>query len=254
MEKIRLDKYLAQMAIGSRKEVKALVRRGVVMVNGKAADVPDQKVEVGKDRVEINGTCISFVEYEYYILHKPVGYVSATRDDLHPTVMELVPEKRRQDLFPVGRLDIDTEGLLLITNDGKLASRLLSPKHHVDKWYFVKVEGKLTGEDVEAFANGMDIGDDTPTAPALLEILSPGEVSEARVKLTEGRYHQIKRMFAAINKPVLYLKRTAMGPLVLEEELKLGECRSLTEEEVERLKKTGQENRKEERNAGEARN
>lgn len=237
MSVMRLDKFLVQMSFGTRKEVKSLIKQGCVSVNQSCLDIkPEQKVDTGRDEIRVCGKTVEFVEFEYFMLNKPQGYVSATKDGLHPTVLELIPGKRRRDLFPAGRLDIDTEGLLLVTNDGKLANHLLSPRHHVTKTYFVRVDGLVLEEDVALFAGGMDIGDEMPTKPAHMEILKAGEVSEVMVGITEGRYHQIKRMFAVIHKPVLYLKRMAVGSLVLDESLKPGAYRSLTKEEVRQLK------------------
>ena len=169
------------------------------------------------------------------MLHKPAGCVCATEDRKEKTVLSLVPEEYRKDLFPVGRLDKDTEGLLLLTNDGDLAHRLLAPKKHVDKTYYAKIEGQVTEQDVEAFREGIDIGDDKLTMPAVLEILHSSDISEIQVTIQEGRFHQIKRMFEAVGKKVLYLKRLTMGPLHLDPLLGPGEIRPLTEEEVKAL-------------------
>lgn len=169
------------------------------------------------------------------MLHKPAGVISATKDDRDKTVLDLITDKKRNDLFPVGRLDKDTEGLLLITNDGELAHRLLSPKKHVDKVYYAKVQGKVDESDVKAFADGVDIGDDTPVKNADLRILKSGEESEIELTITEGRFHQVKRMFHAVGKEVIYLKRLSMGSLALDKTLTKGEYRSLTEEEIKKL-------------------
>ena len=169
------------------------------------------------------------------MLYKPAGVISATKDDRDKTVLDLITDKKRNDLFPVGRLDKDTEGLLLITNDGELAHRLLSPKKHVDKVYYAKVQGKVDESDVKAFADGVDIGDDTPTKSADLRILKSEEESEIELTITEGRFHQVKRMFHAVGKEVIYLKRLSMGSLDLDKTLTKGEYRSLTEEEIKKL-------------------
>ena len=169
-------------------------------------------------------------------MNKPAGVVSATRDTKEKTVIDLLRENGRPDLFPAGRLDKDTEGLLLITNDGELAHRLLSPRHHVDKNYYVKVQGLLTEEDCRAFAEGLKVSDDFTTMPAELVILQAGEISEAEVTIREGKFHQVKRMFHAVGKEVLYLKRLSMGTLKLDEALKPGEFRPLTKEELDGLK------------------
>ncbi len=170
------------------------------------------------------------------MLNKPAGVVSATRDPKEPTVLDLILDKRRKDLFPVGRLDKDTEGLLLITNDGALSHSLLSPRKHVDKTYYAKVEGLVTEEHVRLFAQGVDLGEEKPALPAVLEIQEAGETSLVLVTLREGRYHQVKRMFQALGCEVRYLKRLSMGSLRLDESLKPGEYRKLTEEELENLK------------------
>ncbi len=232
---LRLDKYLADMDAGTRSEVKRAASKGQVLVNGTAAKKADLKVDTERDRVVFQGREISYSRFEYYMLNKPAGVVSATEDSRDRTVLELLGDGRRRDLFPVGRLDKDTEGLLLITNDGDLAHRLLSPKKHVDKTYYAKTDGCVTDEDVRIFAEGMDIGEERPTLPGRLEILEAGECSRILLTIQEGKFHQVKRMFEAVGKKVIYLKRLAMGPLVLDESLAPGECRKLTEDEKEQL-------------------
>lgn len=232
---IRLDKYLSEMGAGTRSEVKKAIRSGLVLVDGVVSRKPEQKIDTQNQKVVYNGKLIRYQEKEYYMLHKPAGVVSATRDEREATVLDLITGQKRRDLFPVGRLDKDTEGLLLITNDGDLAHRLLSPSRHVDKVYYARVDGKVTKEDVVAFRNGLDIGDETLTKPAVLEILSQGEESEIRLTIQEGRFHQVKRMFEAVGKHVVYLKRLSMGSLVLDETLEKGAFRPLTQEELERL-------------------
>ena len=169
------------------------------------------------------------------MLNKPSGVVSATTDSKDKTVLDLIDNKKRKDLFPVGRLDKDTEGLLLITNDGEMAHRLLSPKKHVDKVYYAKIEGVVTEEDQKAFAEGVSLGSGEKAKPADLEILVSDEISEIRLTIQEGKFHQVKRMFESVNKKVIYLKRLSMGSLILDETLKLGEYRKLTEEEIRTL-------------------
>ncbi len=232
---IRLDKYLADMGLGTRTEVKKLIRQGKVKIGDIVVKSPEQKVDTNSQKVFYDGREVGYTEYEYYMLNKPSGYVSATTDAKDRTVLDLITDKQRKDLFPVGRLDKDTEGLLLITNDGDLAHRLLAPKKHVDKLYYAKIEGFVTGEDVSVFAQGVNIGDDEVTRPAKLEILKSGEISEIHLTIHEGKFHQVKRMFEAVDKKVLYLKRISMGTLRLDENLKLGEYRPLTEEELEHL-------------------
>lgn len=236
---LRLDKYLADLGAGTRTQVKQMIRKGQIAVNGEIVKKPEQKVDIRKDRVEVQGKTVSYQKYRYFLLHKPAGYISATEDRKEQTVLSLLPEELRKDLFPVGRLDKDTEGLLLLTNDGELAHRLLSPKKHVDKTYFARVCGKVTREDAQAFRDGVDIGDEKKTLPARLEILESGEESQIRLTVCEGRYHQVKRMFEARDKRVVYLKRLSMGPLVLEEELLPGDFRELRTEELEALGVSG---------------
>ena len=236
---MRLDKYLAEMGLGTRQEVKKQIRQGKVSVNEMVAKAPDMKINENSDEVTVDGHNISYVSYEYYMLNKPAGVISATEDRKDATVIDLIRDKKRKDLFPVGRLDKDTEGLLLITNDGDLAHRLLAPKKHVDKVYYAKINGVVTEEDVKQFAEGIDIGTDEEemTRPAKLEIIKSGEESEICLTIHEGKFHQVKRMFLAVGKEVTYLKRERMGTLCLDENLKPGEYRLLTEEEIENVRK-----------------
>ncbi len=234
---MRLDKYLAEMGAGTRSEVKKLVRAGRVTINGAVAEKPEQKVDPETDTVCLDGEALLYVAYEYYLFHKPAGCVSATEDKIHKTVMDYLTDTLRDDLFPVGRLDIDTEGLLLITNDGALAHELLSPAHHVKKTYYARVAGRVTEEDARLFQQGVDIGEEKLTKPAELVILTSGEESEIELTITEGKFHQVKRMFQAVGKEVVYLKRLSMGPLTLPETLLPGEYRALTQEELMLLQK-----------------
>ena len=233
--RIRLDKYLADMGCGTRSQVKREIAGGSVMVNGAPARRPEDKIDTEKDSVVFRGSPVGYVEYEYFMLNKPAGVVSATEDRKERTVLDLIDARQRKDLFPVGRLDKDTEGLLLITNDGEMAHRLLSPKKHVDKVYYARVAGRITEEHVKLFAKGVDIGDEKPTLPAELTVLSSGEISEIELVIREGRFHQVKRMFQAAGGEVIYLKRLRMGSLVLDGGLEPGEYRKLTEEEVRAL-------------------
>lgn len=240
---VRLDKFLADAGAGTRSEVKKFIQKGRVLVNGEAARRPETKVSVPEDTVLLDGVEIGVQpEFVYYLLHKPAGFVSATEDNHDRTVMELIPEEyRRKGLFPVGRLDKDTEGLLLITDDGALAHELLSPKKHVDKTYYARVDGLMTTEDIAKFKEGLDIGEKNLTLPAELEILSAEEQdgkeqSEIRLTIREGKFHQVKRMVRAVGKKVTYLKRLSMGSLTLDEELEKGKCRPLTEKELQELK------------------
>ncbi|MCR5201480.1 MAG: rRNA pseudouridine synthase [Lachnospiraceae bacterium] len=266
---MRLDKYLTNAGIGTRSQVKKLIKARKVMVSGEI--VTDGKVHIDENlaEVSVNGEAISFKEYEYYMLNKPQGVVSATSDNLHATVISLIKSSRKKDLFPVGRLDIDTEGLLLITNDGEFSHNLLSPKKHVDKTYFAIVLGNVTKEDIELFQKPMDISgkndeDKELTKPAKLilkevlnynelekleggrikEIISKKLISDKLVKdetesfsnlefsltsltISEGKFHQVKRMFLKVNKPVVYLKRLSMGDIVLDPDLKPGEYKEI---------------------------
>ena len=233
--KIRLDKFLADMGFGTRSQVRQQIAGGNVTVNGLPARRPELKVDTDKDRVLFCGTEAAYAQYEYYMLNKPAGVVSATEDKKERTVLDLLQERKRKDLFPVGRLDKDTEGLLLITNNGDLAHRLLAPGRHVDKVYYAEIDGKVTREDAELFRAGVDIGDKKKTMPAFLEILSSADRSEILLTIREGRFHQVKRMFHAVGKEVLFLRRIQMGPLKLDEKLRSGEYRRLTKEEVEKL-------------------
>ena len=230
----RLDKILANTGRWSRREVKELVRAGRVTVDGTVAAAPDAKYDPAA-LFQVDGQTVSGEALVYLMLHKPAGLVSATEDPRQPTVLTLLPEHlRRVGLFPAGRLDKDTEGLLLLTNDGPLAHRLLAPRHHVDKTYFVRVEGALDPADQDAFARGMTLGDGLECLPAGLDLLEAPD--EAIVTLREGKYHQIKRMLAARGKPVRYLKRLTMGPLTLDPTLAPGEWRPLTAEELAALR------------------
>lgn len=256
---MRLDKYLTEMGLGSRSEVKQGIRKGFAKVNEAAVTRPEYKV-LDTDKVYWKGTLVTFVEYEYIMLNKPAGVVSATEDSRDRTVIDLIKDSRRRDLFPVGRLDKDTEGLLLLTNDGKLAHKLLSPRRHVAKVYYARVQGVMTPEDVKRFAEGLYVDEELTALPAELEILAlhpkdsgagtseattedalaetegiPEGTSEIRLKIYEGKFHQVKRMVQAVGKEVTYLKRLSMGSLVLDENLRPGEYRLLTTSELEEL-------------------
>lgn len=234
---IRLDKYLADMGVGTRAEVKRMIRQGKVTVDGKVEKSADRKLEAGTACVLAEGKEISYAKYEYYMLNKPAGVVSARSDRREKTVLDLIDSRKRKDLSPVGRLDKDTVGLLLITNDGALAHRMLSPKKHVDKTYYARVRGTVTEETVKQFAEGIDIGEGQEdwTMPARLLVVRQGEISEIRLTIQEGKYHQVKRMFQAAGMEVLYLKRETFGALTLDASLAEGEYRRLTDEELELL-------------------
>lgn len=229
----RLDKLLAGTGKWSRREVKALVRQGLVRVDGRLAASAEDKLDPAAAIITVAGETVALHRFTYVMLHKPAGVLTATEDRKQPTVLDLLPpELRRIGLAPVGRLDKDTEGLLLLTNDGELAHRLLSPKYHVDKRYLARVDGELSAADAEAFARGMTLGDGLECLPAGLELL-PGHA--CIVTLREGKFHQVKRMLAARGAPVLYLKRLSMGPLVLEDSLAAGAYRLLRAEEISAL-------------------
>jgi 16S rRNA pseudouridine516 synthase len=234
---LRLDRYLADMGLGTRSEIKEWIRKGRVKLNEAVCNKPESKVNIGTDLVSFDDRLVGYVQDQYIMLYKPAGVVSATNDNVNKTVLDLITDIMSKDLFPVGRLDKDTEGLLLITNDGDLAHRLLSPKKHVDKVYYAKVSGRVTQEDKDAFLQGVDIKDEELTMPAVLNILLSDDISEVELTLQEGRFHQVKRMFEAVGKEVIYLKRMSMGSLVLDPDLKPGEYRDLTEEELSVLKK-----------------
>ena len=230
----RLDKIIANRGVASRREVRELVRQGRVLVDGVPAAAPDMKVAAETAAIVVDGVAVSGERFLYLLLHKPAGVLTATEDRRQPTVLELVPEAcRRRGLAPVGRLDKDTEGLLLLTDDGELTHRLLSPKYHVDKVYYARVAGTPDEADAAAFAAGLVLDDGLRCLPAKLEPLGDGE---CLVTLREGKFHQVKRMLASRGKPVLYLKRLAMGPLTLEDTLPAGQCRPLTEEEISALR------------------
>ena len=230
----RLDKIISATGKKSRREVKLLVKQGRILVDGVPASAPEMKVDPAVSEILLDGENIGYQRFTYIMLHKPAGVLSAVEDKRQKTVLDLLPEElQRRNLSPVGRLDKDTEGLLLLTNDGELTHRLLSPRHHVDKVYYARVDGRLEEADCAAFAAGITLGDGLECMPAGLEILSD---SEALVTLQEGKFHQVKRMLAFCGKPVVYLKRLSMGPLRLDESLQPGEFRHLTGDEEKMLR------------------
>ncbi|MFU0824751.1 pseudouridine synthase [Clostridium sp.] len=234
----RLDKVLSNLGYGSRKEIKALVKNGIVEVNGEVVKSSDVKVDPEKDEIKVSGEEINYRKYIYIMMNKPAGVVSATFDNYDETVIDLLePEHAVFNPFPVGRLDKDTEGLLLITNDGELNHRLTSPKWHVDKVYYAQIDKPVDENDVKAFEKGIVLDDGYKCLPAKLEIIASDEHgSEVNITIQEGKFHQVKRMFEARNKNVLYLKRIKMGNLVLDEELEEGEYRELSKEELRIIK------------------
>ena len=235
---MRLDKFLVACAVGSRTEVKNLLKSGRVMVNGKKEKSAKLQINEERDEIRFDGQVLEYEEFVYYMMNKPQGVISATEDPKHRTVLDLLDDiARTKEVFPVGRLDIDTHGLLLLTNDGKLAHALLSPKRHVDKTYLAQVKGIMTQEDVDAFAKGIPLKDFTCQSAKLELVLldSVKNQSLVRVTIAEGKFHQVKRMVAYCGKEVVDLQRLTMGTLVLDENLKRGEWRRLTKEELEEL-------------------
>lgn len=237
---IRIDKFLSQMQVATRSESKKLIKMKRITKNGALVTDGGEKCDPKKDCICLDGHPIAYQEYHYLMLHKPAGCVTATEDRRDKTVMDYLPDNLRRGLSPVGRLDKDTEGLLLITDDGALNHSLLAPGRHVPKTYYARIHGIVTESDITAFKNGLDIGEKKMTAPAALKILHIAEneqTSEILVTITEGKFHQVKRMFQAVKKEVTYLKRERMGTLCLDENLKPGEYRLLTEEEIENVRK-----------------
>lgn len=230
---MRIDKMLSNLGFGSRKEVKKLFKDGAVQVNQKVVKDPGHHVDTEKDKVLVHDDEVTYRKFIYLMMNKPPGVISATEDVRDETVVDLLEmEDTIFEPFPVGRLDKDTEGLLLLTNDGQLAHRLLSPKKHVPKTYFAVIDGEVTDEDVKAFKKGIILDDGYETKPAELKILKSGIRSDIELTITEGKFHQVKRMFQSVGKRVVYLKRISMGPLKLDETLELGEYRELTDEEM----------------------
>ena len=234
----RLDKIISNLGYGSRKEVKALCKKGFVEVDGIVVKDSSINIDPEKSIISINGEELRYRKYIYLMMNKPDGVISATYDNREETVIDLLEvEHQVFEPFPVGRLDKDTVGLLLLTNDGELNHRLISPKWHVDKVYFAKIDKKVNEEDIEAFRKGIKLDDGYVCKEGKLEILSASdEGSEVRVTIQEGKYHQVKRMFEALDKKVVYLQRIEFGGLILDEELEEGEYRELTEEELSILK------------------
>jgi 16S rRNA pseudouridine516 synthase len=223
------------MNIGTRSEVKSYIRKGLIKINQTIIRDSSTKITINEDIVSYNQIPVHYTAFDYFMLHKPAGVLSATTDQRQMTVLDLIDESHVKGLFPVGRLDKDTEGLLLITNDGELAHRLLSPTKHVGKKYFARIEGYVTEEDVKKFSVGLYLDKDFTTLPSILTILHADSISEIEIIIYEGKFHQIKRMFEAVDKKVLYLKRLSMGSLQLDKELAPGKYRRLSEEELYKL-------------------
>lgn len=240
---IRIDKYLADCGIGTRSEVKKYIKAKQITVNGSLVLKPEEKVDETKDEICFKGQPITYEKYVYYLFHKPAGCVTAKQDNVHQTVMDYFPEDiRAKEVAPVGRLDLDTEGLLLLTNDGPLTHHLLSPAHHIPKTYYAILDKEVPETAIKKFKEGVDIGDDKPTLPAELVIHSITKdeagvnVYSAKLTIHEGRFHQVKRMFEVVGCTVIYLKRCSMGSLTLGD-LPKGEYRKLTVEEITALQK-----------------
>lgn len=232
----RLDKILANYGFGSRKELKSVLKAGLVLVDGVVVRDSAMHVDPEQSEIIINGERLNYRKFVYLMLNKPQGVISATEDKVHETVLDLVPpEYEHFELFPAGRLDIDTEGLVLLTNDGQLAHDILAPKKHVPKRYYAKIQGNVNEDDIIKFKEGVILEDGYKSLPAELEIITAGEVSEIEITIVEGKFHQIKRMFEAVEKKVLFLRRLQMGGLRLDETLKSGELRELKEGELELL-------------------
>ena len=236
MKRMRLDKYLADCGIGTRSSLREMIRRGRVKVNEKIIKEPAFPLNAKDAAVFVDNIKMDYKEFYYLIMNKPAGVISATEDTKQNTVLDLLPDRyKRLGLFPVGRLDKDTEGLLILTNDGPLTHRLLSPKKHVPKTYFARIDECVTEEDVQTFKDGIYIDDDFTALPAQLQILQAHQQSEILLTLYEGKFHQVKRMFEAINKKVVYLKRVRMGNLELDESLQTGQVREMSEKEIQKL-------------------
>ncbi|UBH12568.1 pseudouridine synthase [Macrococcus armenti] len=233
---MRLDKFLSNHGYGSRKEVKLLVKHGGVSVNDKTIKKADIKIDPERDHIAVRGEKVDYEPFVYIMLHKPSGYISSTKDYKDQTVLQLIEGFDHYDLHPVGRLDKDTEGLLLLTNDGQFSHDVLSPKKHVDKTYYAHVEGVVTEETVKAFKAGVTLDDGYETMPATLEIIKSDTVSEITLVIQEGKFHQVKRMFQSVGMTVIYLKRIKMGSLTLDENLALGEYRKLSQHEINLVK------------------
>ncbi|RKQ29686.1 pseudouridine synthase [Oceanobacillus halophilus] len=230
---MRLDKLLANMGYGSRKDVKSLLKKKKVTVNDEVVKDGSTHVEPNKDIIKCNGNLVTYKKYIYLMMNKPPGVISATTDQREKTVIDILSEEERIfEPFPVGRLDKDTEGLLLLTNDGDLGHQLTSPNKDIGKTYFAKIQGRVTASDKEEFKKGVVLNDGYQSKPADLDIIDSDDVSEITVTITEGKFHQVKRMFEAVGKKVIYLKRLQMGKLELDKRLQLGEYRELTEEEL----------------------
>ena len=230
---MRLDKFLCDAHIGTRKDVKKLIKEGKISVDGEVAKNFDMKIDEEKSIVTLNGEKIIYEKFVYFMMNKPKGYISATEDKYKNTVLNLLPEEfMYYNLFPAGRLDVDTEGFLLLTDDGVFAHNILSPKKHVSKTYFALIDGRVKDEHIKLFEDGITLDDGYKTLPSKLKILKSGDTSEIELTIYEGKFHQVKRMFEAIGTSVTYLKRIAMGNLFLDETLKKGEIKKLSKDDI----------------------
>ena len=233
---MRLDKFLKECNVCSRSESKQILKKGLIKINGNIVKDASYKLDENKDVVTYNDRVIEYQEFVYIMLNKPAGVISATEDSKETTVIDLVSEYAHKEVFPFGRLDKDSVGLLILSNDGKLAHELLSPKKHVSKVYYLKIKGRLDESDVEAFKNGITLEDGYVTKEGKLEIIKSDEISECLATISEGKFHQLKRMFIALDKEVVFLKRIKFKDIELDESLKEGEYRLLTKEEIDSLK------------------
>lgn len=239
MALVRVDKFLADSGIATRSKIRELAKKGLIRVNNEIVKKTDLKIDVQKDEIFFDGKKIEYQKYHYYILNKPAGYITATIDSRDKTVMDILKDVPYKNMFPVGRLDKDTEGLLLITDDGDLAHKLLAPKNHIDKTYFVKCSGIISDRDISVLESGVDIGDNKPTMPARAVLKATDDeknISELFLTIREGRFHQVKRMIKAVGKTVIYLERVAFGSIKLDDSIERGKYRRLTEDEIEELK------------------
>lgn len=233
---MRLDKFLKETGICSRNDAKKILKKGLVSVNGIVIKDDGYKVDVENDIVKYNDEIIKYDEFIYLMINKPAGVLSATEDYKDKTILDLVSEYKHRNLFPFGRLDKDSVGLIILSDDGKLGHELLSPRHHVDKKYYLKINGILNKEDIKAFKEGITLEDGYKCKSALLEIIKSDNISECYVTISEGKFHQLKRMFISRGKEVVYLKRISFGNITLDNSLKEGEYRALTSEEINKLK------------------
>lgn len=229
---MRLDKFLANSGIGSRKEVKELIKQGLVFVNEERIKKSDKNIDEINDVIKIGDKCIKYRKYVYIMLNKPQNVISATEDNKHKTVIDLIKGYDTYNIFPVGRLDIDTEGLLLLTNDGKLSHNLLSPKKHIEKEYFVKLKENITDIDINKVENNIELEDGYICKKAKIKRISENELN---ITITEGKFHQVKRMFKAVDNEVVFLKRIRIANIFLDKNLKLGDYRELSNDELKGL-------------------